>query len=186
MNNCLVLGSANCLFKDIEKALTLGEFQGVVVVNDATIYWKGEVTAAASLHSDQFPIWLRTREQKKWPMPGRVFGHAVHGRVTLLETKLVTDYVPHMYPDQKDSGSSGLFGVKVAIDELGFDRVVCCGIPMTAEARHLNNERPWGGAANHRRGWLQAKGHISNQVRSVSGWTMELLGKPSVKWLEGL
>lgn len=183
MNNCLVIGGGNCVFKDVENALNIGEFQGIVTVNDVTSVWNGDIDAAVSLHGDQWPFWLRTRTLKELSPPKRVYGHIGLRRSPLKVVEAITHYADHMFPGQQDSGSSGLFGVKVALDELGFDRVVCCGIPMTAETRHYFDQRPWGGAANHRRGWKQAMHHLTNRVKSMSGWTAEQLGMPNAAWL---
>lgn len=184
MTNCLVLGGANNVFFDVERALRLGEFGGVVTVNDVTTKWQGPITACVSLHGDKWPLWLKDRRRNCLSAPQRVFSHKAQRQwAKPLELELTTDYAEHMFPGQKDSGSSGLFGVKVALDELGFNKVVCCGIPMTSEARHFFNERPWGGAANHRRGWTQVLTCLQGRVKSMSGWTAEQLGKPTEAWL---
>lgn len=184
MTNCLVLGGANNVFTDYERALQIGEFQGVVTINDFTTEWKGPITAAVSLHGDKWPIWLRTRKNKGLSLPERVYAHAdIAKSVARHDPQVITHYFHHLYPEQKESGSSGLFATMIALEDLGFDKVVLCGVPMTAEARHYFKEQPWGGAANNRRGWIQAKQHLVDRVRSMSGWTAEILGKPTVEWL---
>ncbi len=184
MTNALVVGGADCALKDVEAALRLGEFDGVITVNDITIHWPGDIHAAVSLHSEKWNYWLIQRQRANRPMPRRVFAHLEFrtSNAVARQPPQITDYVEYKFPSQKDSGSSGLFGVKVALMDLGYDRAVICGIPMTAEGRHFFDKRPWGGAASMRRGWKQALPYLS-RVRSMGGWTAELLGKPTVEWM---
>lgn len=88
-----------------------------------------------------------------------------------------------MGPMQKDVGSSGHFALKVALQDLGFDKAVLCGIPMNAEGRHFFNPRPWKVAHAYQQAWVDTLPLIKDRVRSMSGWTAELLGKPDAEWL---
>jgi hypothetical protein len=55
---------------------------------------------------------------------------------------------------------------------------------MDAESGHYNAKGPWKEAERHHKAW---EGHIPNLkpfVRSMSGWTMRLLGgRPDEAWL---
>jgi hypothetical protein len=90
-------------------------------------------------------------------------------------------------------GSSTLYGVMLAM-KLGYQKVIVAGSPLLGRQRvpwpdeepnHQNtlSVHPYGYAA-YRGGWLSEQPVIMDRVRSVSGWTMELLGEPTVEWLE--
>jgi hypothetical protein len=80
------------------------------------------------------------------------------------------------------AGSSGLFAVKVAIEE-GFERIVLAGVPMTAEGAHYYDAKVWTAAHVFHSGWNHRLPQIKDIVRSMSGWTRELLGEPTRDWL---
>lgn len=91
----------------------------------------------------------------------------------------VTDCVEAKFlPHQFVSGSSGLFAVKVALIDLGYEDVVLCGVPMTATP-HFDDNVPWPEVDLFKLGWEQALPQIDGRVRSMSGWTRELLGAPN-------
>jgi hypothetical protein len=81
------------------------------------------------------------------------------------------------------SGSSGLFAVEIAL-RLGYERLVLCGIPLTGrttiqengEEERLRKGQPF--IASFRDAWVRDFELLSPHVRSMSGWTRELLGGP--------
>lgn len=90
-------------------------------------------------------------------------------------------------------GTSGLFAVQVAIKTLGFAGVIVAGVPIdhVAGTTYKLEPRYAGKWANgyedrYRSGWRLALPHIKDRVRSMSGWTKELLGAPSKQWIEAL
>lgn len=169
------------VWADLEAALCLGEFSGVVTCNDVTAAYPGQIDACASLHSAQWPGWLTERQRRGHEAPARVFGHleASKGK----GAHVVTDWTEYRFPGQDRSGSSGLFAAKVALIDLGFDKIVFCGVPMTAGQRHYFDARPWSGASAHTDGWRQALPILRDRARSMSGWSAELLGYPTEEWL---
>lgn len=183
MSIALVVGGGACVWSDVRLALELGEFDAVVACNDAAAAWPGRLDAAVSLHAEKWGFWMERRRLAGRPLPDLIIGHAEAKRGVVPMPSCVTGYVEHRFPGQKDTGSSGLFALKFALVDLGIDRAVLCGVPMTAEQNHFFDERRWGGATSHRRGWKQALPQIADRARSMSGWTAELLGKPTSDWL---
>lgn len=179
MTVALVLGGGDCVWDDVNAALEVGEFDGVVACNDAGAAWPGRLDGWVSLHSDRFAIWSRRRERARLQPADRLFGHKEAAR----EGRPAVTYTEFRFPGQENSGSSGLFALKVALIDLGFDRAVLCGVPMSVEHRHFFEDQPWRGAINHRRGWGQAMPQIKDRARSMSGWTKEQLGAPDAAWL---
>lgn len=168
----LVLGGADCVHADVEAALDLGEFDGVVACNHVGIFWRGRLDAWCSLHGDKLKKpWRASRERLGLPPAGKLFGQE--------------DVAAYRFPGQNDPGSSGLFALKVALDEMGYDRAVLCGIPLEPERQHFNISGPWRPALGYRMGWLEALPHIAHRARSMSGWTAETLGRPDAAWIAG-
>ena len=168
MSVALVLGGAACLHTDLESALSLGEYSGVVACNDAGAWFPGPLDAICSLHEDKLrKIWLVRRARAGLPPPKVIATKASHA---------------HQFEGQTASGSSGLFALKIALVDLGFDRAVLCGIPMDAQPHFFGGDW-WGGAKSHKRGWEQALPVIQAKVRSMSGWTAAKFGSPTVGWV---
>jgi hypothetical protein len=175
----LVIGGAKCVWADIEAATDIGEFQGVVACNDAGVYWRGHLDAWVTLHPEKMHQWIAERAENGLP-PARmtVTYDTLSKRIAFTPDRLV----PYLLPGQQSSGSSGLFAVKVALQDLGFDKAVCCGIPMTAKQAHFFKPADWHGAKRHQAGWVEAHRYLAGRVTSMSGWTVDLLGKPTEEW----
>lgn len=182
MSIALVLGGARNVWTDVEAALALSPFDAVVTCNDVTAEWPGRIDAMATLHAEKAGIWIERRRRRGYPDPERVIGHEA-AKAYRRTPAVVTGFTSLYLPGQKDSGSSGLFAVKVALDDLGFDKAVCCGVPMTPGEKHFFDSTAWAGAQAHRKGWNQALPAIKDRVRSMSGWTADLLGRPDKEWL---
>lgn len=181
MRAALVLGGGACVWADMEAALNIGEFQAVMTCNDVTAAYPGPIDACASLHSASWPMWLDERERRGYERPLTVFGHnEARGG---LKTNRVDVFTEYRFPGQDRSGSSGLFALKVALIDLGYDRAVLCGVPMAAKQRHFFDAHDWAGAEAHKAGWHQALPHIAERARSMSGFTADLLGLPTEEWL---
>jgi hypothetical protein len=80
------------------------------------------------------------------------------------------------------AGSSGLFAAKVALEE-GFVKIILAGVPLTSDGRHVVRDRPFTAAQAFRQGWQTRFKRIAPYLRSMSGWTQELLGAPTPEWL---
>lgn len=180
MRVALVLGGAGNLWTDVEAALDLGEYHGVVACNDAGAAWPGELDALVTLHAEKAPLWTERRVRNGYPWPKHILGHEGLGRVPPLCMTGSTDY---RFPGQATTGSSGLFALKVALIDLAFDKAVLCGVPMDSAPGHFFDLSAWTGAMSHRRGWHEALPIIKNRARSMSGWTREILGAPEEEWL---
>lgn len=168
----MILGDARCVFQDAEAAQKLFTPDAVIGVNNIAITWPGNVLALCTLHPSRCPDWVGVVEAvRQRTAAGRnkpeVWGH--QPRVG----------IERHTPDW--GGSSGLFAVKVALEK-GFERIVLAGIPMKPEEAHTYSHRPWLAAGGFHRGWRRQVEKLSG-VRSMSGWTRDLLGEPTKKWL---
>lgn len=176
----LALGSATTLWSDIDAALELGEFDGVVAANEAGVVWAGELTSWVSLHPDEMPARIARREAKGYSKCNEICSHFTK------DTKAaITMQIEYMLPQQKTSGSSGLFAVKRCLD-LGATHIVCCGIPLERELGRLDGKERWPSASIFQRAWKNVLPQIAPKVRSNSGWTRNLLGAPTAEWFNSL
>lgn len=181
MRVALVLGGAGNVWDDVEAALKLGTYAGAVACNDIGAAWPGKLDAIVSLHAEKLGMWAERRRRAGYVLPERILTHhqARSGRIP----PAVTGTTEFKFPGQIETGSSGLFALKVALDDCGFDRAVLCGVPMQMMPGHFFDASPWDGANAHKLGWNQALPIIKNRARSMSGWTAELLGSPDKEWL---
>ena len=171
---CLILGSALCLWDDILAAQALGIYDGVVAAKDAGTQWKGQLDAWVSLHPERFERDIATRHALGYPAANRTYGHKAGLGYS--------HFTKFKFEGQKRSGSSGLFACKVAID-LGFDRLVLCGMPLLREAGRIDGKEHWNGASAFKEGFREAMPHLKDTARSMSGWTRAQLGEPTTSWL---
>lgn len=180
MRTALVLGGAATVWADAAAALELGEFAGVVACNDAAAEWPGPLEAIVTLHGEKAPAWVRQRAINGYP-PAPVISYTQPRPDQ--KPQAVATTTEWLFTGQTLTGSSGLFAVKVALVDLGFDKAVVCGIPLTVAGKHFFDATDWRAAMSYRQGWKQALPEIRDRVRSMGGWTEELLGKPTIEWL---
>lgn len=190
MKTALVIGSATGVWEEIFELRSWFRPDEVVVVNDMIQAYRYPITAAVSLHPEKMSRWLSQRMRRSHQGPQHIaiqdtwedwFRVIRHEKRLSFTPTLITG---QMMPGQTNSGSSGLFAVKVALDDLCCDRVICVGMPMDADRAHFHRAgREWRGADRHRKGWEEARDHMKGRVTSMSGWTADFLGKPSPAWL---
>ena len=192
---CLIVGCAQCVWDDVRAAQQLCDFDAVYCVKQAGIHWPHKFEVWATLHpefmdgyeAERAALGLPGGYEIVSPLDGLVGRHAGVGK----NIKRKTDY---RFPGMNASASSGIFAVKVALDD-GFDRIVLAGIPMTKEAGHflpktknVNREIRgvvWNQRENFMPGFEIAKKFLIGKVRSMSGHTAQVLGTPDRAWLEG-
>jgi ADP-heptose:LPS heptosyltransferase len=172
----VVGGAANALkeLADAERVCReAGEEPTIVAVNDMIVLLPGSVVAA-TLHYLALRDWLAERAAKGFPPPVEVWARWRPPGYPVPITHIAEDW----------RGSSGLFGVAVALQR-GHRRVICVGVPMEPEARHVVRGEPWHDALRFRRGWEEHMPELVGRVRSMSGWTAGRLGVPDGEWLAG-
>lgn len=186
----LVLGGADCLFDDLAAlAQLLGTpmtadqarqgvpWPGVVLaVNEAAIHYGGRIDHWCSLHPNKFGKWKS--ERGAWNGAPPVTW--AHGDPAVAQ---YADRQAHL----EVGGSSGLFaGWEVATLALGCDAVVYCGTPMDKRP-HIGRAGDWAHFSGFRANWelLHAAGKLAH-MRSLSGWSRDLVGAPTSEWLGSL
>lgn len=171
----LVLGGAKSVFEDELAARDLGFHPDIIVAtNHAGRDRPGRVDHWVSFHKELFPLWLKERRAKGEPDPGALWtcspGPAPEGLD--LPLRRAANW----------RGSSGLLAVTVALD-LGASHIVLCGVPLRKEGEHYDKPGMWRDAGNYRGGWVSNASAMAGKVKSMGGWTAELLGEPGPVWL---
>lgn len=177
MKTAVCLGGADCLPYDLKQYK--GPRDAIFACNDAIPWFEGDIDAAVSLHPEKMLAWLWARKCKGHPDVKSLVSYRKVDKGPKLD--LVTDY---LLPGQKESGSSGLYMAKVALMDMGFDRVVFCGVPLT-RTPHIEGSvmgtGAWHRNDHYARTWLPITEDIKGRMASMSGWTREFLGGPE-KW----
>jgi hypothetical protein len=139
------------------------------VCNDMIALFPYPIDFAGTLHPDKMHVWIRLRTEHSYPMPlGSIWSHRSYKGFT------------HHTRDWQ--GSSGLLMTKIA-RECGYTHIILAGVPMTVDAEHFVRHQRWNAAPGFVRGWRRQEGILRPYVRSISGWTQETFGAPSIEWL---
>lgn len=177
MTSALVIGSGNCVMQDAAMAMSIMDFDAFAAVNDMIAKWPYHLDYAVTLHPDRLDGWMRAREAAGHPGEPITWSHVSRGPRGRV----------HRPPDRQTrgdwGGSSGLLAVKIMLVEERMDRVVLAGVPLDAKYKHLGQEKDWRAAQSFRRGWRNHLHEFRDKTRSMSGWTMELLGRPEPGWI---
>lgn len=173
----VVLGGALSVWEEEAQACAIfgGEPDLIVGVNHAAKDRPGRLDAWASFHVELFPMWIAER---------KLAGRPDAGSIWTAVRRAAPKGMEHVKRAPNWGGSSGLLGVTVAL-ELGAERVILCGVPLTREGEHYDKPGVWSDAGNYRRGWMMHVPQMGGRVRSLGGWTRELLGAPDEDWING-
>lgn len=193
MTRAAVLGGAPNVWDDfgVLRAMVGGRWDGlVIVVNDVGVHYPDRVDAWATLHPEKLAEadpdhpggWSWERQRREFGHPG---GYTTYAR---RRPDLVHEIVENW-----GGGSVALYAAGPIAFRLGADRVVLCGCPLDTSGAfagsttsHTVSEH----LETYRQGWVRRieRGrepgrYLTENVRSLSGWTKELLGGPDPAWL---
>ncbi|ASY62517.1 hypothetical protein SJ05684_c10600 [Sinorhizobium sojae CCBAU 05684] len=174
----VVIGGGAPVWDELEQAESLCDFDLLIAINDAGAKYPGIVDYWVTLHPEKLGIWAKQRQENGFAPARHHVAHEDNTHAARRNAFPLSFMVPYTWP-----GSSGLFAVEVAIKKLGCEKIVLCGVPMTATPHFFDNVN-WDAVAGFWDAWPIAYPHIKDKVRSMSGRTKELLGAPSRAWLE--
>jgi hypothetical protein len=171
----LVLGGARCVWSDLAAAREIigGTPHFIIAANHVGIIYTGSLDAWATLHHELIDGWREERAAAGLNTDFRTF---IHARKRGVDAEIVP---------QGWYGSSGLYAAQVALEIMGAAGVMLCGVPMDADAGHINGAETWPYVDRYRAGFEAAKADGAN-IRSMSGWSAELFGRPDGEWLADL
>jgi len=164
MNPLLIVGCHTDAVEEAEKAslLIANECDYLAVGKDAVklkFNWK----YVATYHKEDLVDILSQIDKRKL-IDCQIISHEKAAGVDVI------------IPFEKPSGSSALLGALAGI-QFGYTKMILCGCPLEGgnNKGHLYNQ--------FRIGWEKKKIIVESCVRSMSGWTKNFLGSPSLDWL---
>lgn len=177
MKSALILGRAGEVYEEAAAALKLFTPDFVIAVNVIGRDWPDHIDHWVSFHPALFPRWIEQRKAAGRSGGMTLWSGIFQGMKQGTEQELPLQWV------KCDGGSSGFLAVVVAVQQLNCDRVVLCGIPLTVTPRYDDNS-PWEEGTVYRGYWEENLPMIRDKVRSMSGWTKDLLGAPDEAWFK--
>ena len=168
--NLIITGSAECLFEDFRKAIEFFDNFDLMAVNMSGICFNN-VKHLASLHHERMEAFFKAAMLD-------------NGRHIITHSIKKSPYVEVVWDIFNNGGSSALFAVKVGL-RLGYDKIILCGVPLTAGRRFYDYDRVSEiGDKPTFEAWKAEK--LPDKVKSMSGRTKDLLGYPTKEWANGL
>jgi hypothetical protein len=171
----LIVGSAPCVFEDIEKFNELGVEHDTICINASLEAWGKECEHWCAL--DIGPMFgyaklIKTR-----------YPNIVRHAPDINREKYAPFYDVFWQEIGIDGGTSGKFAVDIAI-ELGYKKIIIVGIPLSEDGKHFNDQADsvwqtgvWAAWANF------ASSANAEKVKAYSGFTKKLFGEPYKEWL---
>lgn len=171
----LVIGGAKCVWDDVALFRKLWTPDVHVCVNHIGMIWPHTLHCWVSYHADLLVMWIRERARNGFNDANELW--------TSYERR---DARPPIkcWPVEGIGGSSGLLATYVAKGK-GL-KVVLAGVPMSADMGHWHDKqqnKPWAEALKFQSHWTKRLPELKDDVRSMSGWTRDLLGEPDAAWL---
>ena len=179
MARALVVGRARGVWEEVAALQEMALFDAVLVVGKVGVIYPGEITHWVSFHAHGLPRWAAERDARGFPEAASYWTSPFKGTTVAEVSGKPVGRVGCV------GGSSGLIAVTVALEKVEADRVALAGIPMDNERGHVDDDLAWNEAQHYRQAWVDALPRLSGRVRSMSGWTKELLGgePPTPEWL---
>lgn len=180
----LVVGSGNSVWDDLANLDDLVDIRTfpVVTINDMGTVYPEPIAVYCTLHPEKFRMWQDKRNVNGLNTDYLAVTHERNDVVPDRFPYRVDRVVGHEWSDASGSGSSGLYAVKVAL-ALGAARVVLAGVPLDANFNHFNDRQKWHECSMFQHTWEQVAPRLQGKVKSLSGFTKNLLGEPTFRWL---
>jgi len=115
-------------------------------------------------------LWIPARRKKGLPDAGQLWHPRHRGKW------------PGSIPIESWGGSSGMLCIAVAF-ELECTHIVLAGVPMVKLNNHFDDPKPWFECRQYHSVWKKLQPKLQGRVKSLSGWTKDLLGEPTEEWL---
>lgn len=167
----LCLGGARSVWTEyaVARDMLAGADHLVIACNFSGVQFAGAIDAWVTLHPDRFAAWRGQRTRRGGNDDYRAFAHDRHdGLESIVQTI---------------NGSSGLFMAQTAFEAFDADGAVLCGVPMDGHGGHIHWPGQWTHTSFYQAGFVAAK-DAGWPVRSMSGWSADMFGRPDVAWLE--
>ena len=169
----LITGSAPCVIDDIAIALLIAvksnfsyrDIDYMAIGLSSVDRHIRHIKYMATYHPAEIPEIKKRREAAGGNTDYLVISHERKPGVDIFE--------PFIPP----TGSSSHLGALAAI-RMGYNKIILCGCPLEGNTSNGNDAKVF------RDGWTAKIDIVKDKVRSMSGWTKELLGYPAREWIE--
>lgn len=179
---CLVIGAAPCWWDDVLRALWGMEDEGAADIM-ATCFmaqmYKIRIDHVFSLHAPALEHARAYNYHFAWPSTEKsleTLKTDIDSRTGVKNNPLRLGYRWSGFPHRLSSGPTAAL---IAVEGLGYDRAILCGVPLddsgycegypTRPCKH----------SGHREPMLQVIDRFKGRVFSMSGWTRKVLGEPT-------
>ncbi len=189
MRVLLAVGSAPCLFDDVQAALKLYPAAELMLINGAcTVPIPAEHVLAG--HADKSTMFAVSRAQAFPNAPP----YRMHATLSYPEQKAAFPLVTDWWGQDKVTGATSAGKAARIGLAMGYDRVVLCGCPLEPSAGYwigeakvphgcprFNTPDPRGAVLRYRKKMavLAKQEPFKSQVFSMSGYSKQVLGAPT-------
>lgn len=177
MKRAVIFGSAECLPFDYYRLLQWQNYimdKATVFAVNYSAYWLPcPVRHIVSLHADILPKLQQYRWEKyrEWPYLWSA-KHILANRPEYGQLK-IDNWIDYKW----DGTSSAL--AHMAAQSFHFDKILLAGVPMDNSPHFYGSS--FVASEDSKPGWV-ANAHTMTNVRSMSGWTAQLLGQATPQW----
>lgn len=171
-----VIGGAKNVWTDLKQAYEIcGKPDYRVVVNDMGVEFQGDIDCWVSYHPDLLLRWIEKREKANLKPAAVLYVGTSRGKKRPEHAKVLNTR----------GGSSGMLATYAALKE-GATHVILSGVPIDPTLPNIFNKvgTPWVDGRHYQMHWKRDYKKLRVKVRSMSGFTRELLGEPTQIWLE--
>ena len=128
------------------------------------LFPEGWLMYMATYHPEDIPKGLERRKACGGNIDYKIVSHEEHEGIDIV------------VPFDPPSGSSALLGSLAGL-QLGYKKIILCGCPLRNEGA-LGREYQ-----QYHKGWVAKYNFVMGRVKSMSGWTRDFLGEPTIQWL---
>ena len=178
--NMLILGGGRCIWEDYFAAREIMPTSCTMAINDIAGQFKVEpIVHAVSLHARVLPAIRLLRIEKN------------DARSVCTHSDKRGEGVDFVWNMANLGGTSGLFAVKIAL-ALGCKKIILCGVPIDGTGHYFDPPDPVKNLSENFESiaclspWnCVAQSQVAkDRVRSMSGNTARIFGKPTKEWVE--
>ncbi|MCK9431876.1 MAG: hypothetical protein M0R00_02835 [Candidatus Omnitrophica bacterium] len=171
MKPLVIIGSAPSVFEDLSGIPNLESCDHMAVGLSSTDKYFGRIDYVCNNHPENIPA-IREIMMQRHEACGGNYDFKIIGPVPAPGVDIVEPFRP-------PTGSSAITGALSAI-RMGYRKIILAGCPLTGKAPGGNSYEEF------RQGWNHHKPELIGLVKSMSGWTRELLGAPTTEWLSDM
>lgn len=168
----IVIGTAGCVWEDLARVEHLREAADIFAVKEIGAFLPWIVHHWVTLHPKELPHLMALRLVRHYGMDIKPVTHSNKPHSA----------VDHAWEMANYGANSGFYAAEVAL-VMGYDRIILAGCPADNTPHFY--DPPWrkttAGDSHVLKAWrleIMRNGEIRSRVRSLSGWTRDLLGAP--------